>query len=401
MRILLATTHLSVVGGVETYLHALLPALRGRGHDVALLHETGAEPGRPSVDEHAPGVPRWRLGCPDALRAAGRWRPDVCYAQGLADPDAEAALLGRFPVVLFAHNYHGTCVSGSKCHAWPGARPCARRLGPGCLLAYGPRRCGGLNPLTMLRLYRRQRRRQALLPCYRAVVVASTHMREEYLRHGVALDRLHLAPLFPTGQAPDPGPPDPRPLNGRVLFVGRLTDIKGGRLLVEAVRLARERLARPLTLVVAGDGPERPALERQARAAGVAAEFHGWIDARQRGELMRSADLLAVPSVWPEPFGLVGVEAGCVGLPAVGFAVGGIPDWLRPGVSGELAGGAPPTASGLAAAITRALADPEHRARLGHGAWTVACEFTPERHLDQIEKVLGGACPAGREVRAS
>ena len=44
-----------------------------------------------------------------------------------------------------------------------------------------------------------------------------------------------------------------------------------------------------------------------------------------------------MPSVWPEPFGLVGIEAGCVGLPAAGFGVGGIPDWLRPGETGELA----------------------------------------------------------------
>jgi glycosyltransferase involved in cell wall biosynthesis len=103
---------------------------------------------------------------------------------------------------------------------------------------------------------------------------------------------------------------------------------------------------------------------------------------------MRQADLLAVPSVWPEPFGLVGIEAGCVGLPAVAFAVGGIPDWLAPGESGELAGGRPPTVAGLAEALVRALADPLHWQRLRLGAWHMAQRFTPEKHVAQVEQVL-------------
>jgi glycosyltransferase involved in cell wall biosynthesis len=106
---------------------------------------------------------------------------------------------------------------------------------------------------------------------------------------------------------------------------------------------------------------------------------------------MRAADLLAVPSVWPEPFGLVGIEAGCVGLPAVAYEVGGVRDWLRPGVSGELAPGEPPTADGLAAAIVRALGDPARLNRLRVGAWEVACTFGPQRHLHALECILDAA----------
>ena len=103
---------------------------------------------------------------------------------------------------------------------------------------------------------------------------------------------------------------------------------------------------------------------------------------------MRAADVLAVPSVWPEPFGLVGVEAGCVGLPAVGYATGGIPDWLIPGVSGESAPGDRPDPAELAAALVRALADDDHRHRLAVGAWEVARRFTPEAHVRKLAAVL-------------
>jgi glycosyltransferase involved in cell wall biosynthesis len=398
MRILVATTHRTVVGGVETYLRVLLPQLRERGHEVALLHEAEAAPGQPTVDGKCPGLRRWRVG-EDGVRAALAAAPDVCFLQGLESPAVERELLDRVPVVLFAHNYHGTCISGTKEHSRPCPRPCDRTLGPGCLAAYFPHRCGGLNPLTAWRLYRLQQRRRRLLPRYAAVAVASRHMHREYSRHGVRDDRLQVLPLFPPGVAPSPEPPRLRPLSGRVLMVGRLTAVKGCRQLVEAAALARPRLGRGLTLVVAGDGPERGAMEESARRAGLPAEFTGWVDARTRGALMAGADVLAVPSVWPEPFGLVGLEAGCLGVPAVAYAVGGVPDWLRPGESGELAPADPPTAAGLADALLRALGHPDRLGRLGQGAWRVAGEFTAERHLSRLEGILAAAAGGVRPAR--
>jgi glycosyltransferase involved in cell wall biosynthesis len=121
---------------------------------------------------------------------------------------------------------------------------------------------------------------------------------------------------------------------------------------------------------------------------GVDADFTGWIGADRKRELMRQADLLAVPSLWPEPFGLAGLEAGCLGLPAVGYDVGGIREWLKPGESGELAAGDPPTVSGLAEAMVRALADPEHYRKLCLGAWATARKHSIESHLAALEVSL-------------
>ena len=112
-------------------------------------------------------------------------------------------------------------------------------------------------------------------------------------------------------------------------------------------------MRRPLTLVVAGDGQEKPHLEALAKRLEVPTQFAGRVGPGLRG-LMRG-EVLAVPSVWPEPFGLVGIEAGCVGLPAVAYEVGGIPDWLAPGESGESAPGERPTVAGLADALVRRL----------------------------------------------
>lgn len=395
MRVLIATQHLGIVGGVETYLRAVLSLLRRAGVELAVLAEWGEAVG--GILDDSPDTPVWHTSdtpggrLPDELLA---WRPEVVYSHGLSDCRIAEELASLFPTVYFAHDYKWTCISGTKCHAFPAPQPCSRPLGPGCLALYYPQRCGGLNPLRAVRSYRTRRRWLPVLRRCTALLVASRHMADEMIRNGIPSGRVHLAPLFPTGIIPDPEPPQPRPPTGRVLFVGRITASKGWSHLLAAMVPAAATLGRRLTLVVAGDGTDRPAFEAEARRCGVPAEFHGWVDPVRREAQMRAADVLIVPSVWPEPFGLVGIEAGCVGLPAVGYAVGGIPDWLTPGVSGESAPGQRPHPKELAEALVRALADDSHWQRLRIGAWETAQRFSPTAHLDRLLPVLKAA--AGR-----
>jgi glycosyltransferase involved in cell wall biosynthesis len=172
------------------------------------------------------------------------------------------------------------------------------------------------------------------------------------------------------------------------LFVGRLVDVKGVHYLIRALPKAAARLGRPLKLTVAGDGPQRVKLQALASELQLNIDFAGWVGAEEKLKLMHQADVLAVPSLWPEPFGLVGIEAGRLALPAVGYAVGGIPDWLISGESGELAPGDPPSVEGLADAIVKALADPEHYGRLCQGAWQIARQFTLASHIAELQAIL-------------
>lgn len=213
----------------------------------------------------------------------------------------------------------------------------------------------------------------------------------EVVENGIPPERLHLVPLFPPASTPDPLPPAQRSFTNRILFVGRLTALKGWSHLLDAIPRVAAELDRSLTLVVAGDGPDRTVCEKECRRRGISAEFLGWIGSDRREAEMRAADILAVPSVWPEPFGLVGIEAGCLGLPSVGYAVGGIPDWLEPGVSGESAPGERPDSRELSAAIVRAIADPDHWQRLRVGAWETAKRFSPEAHMDPLIPILEAA----------
>jgi glycosyltransferase involved in cell wall biosynthesis len=117
-------------------------------------------------------------------------------------------------------------------------------------------------------------------------------------------------------------------------------------------------------------------------------DFLGWINRQAMQLEMRQADLLLMPSLWAEPFGLLGIEAGCVGLPTAGYAVGGIPDWLIPGETGESGFPGRMFVEELAAAIERALNNQNHWQKLRVGAWKKAQEFSKARHINQLNQLF-------------
>ena len=389
MRILLANEARAGAGGVETYLASAAEGLRQRGHDVALLFANSALDSGPTVIAAAPSWSVADAGLAAAVEQAAQWRPDVCFAHNMRDLDIDRALLDRGPVVKMMHGYFGTCVSGQKAFLAPAPVPCQRLCGPACLVHYVPRRCGRRRPIEVVANYRWASRQRSLFGRYRAVIVASGHMRNEYIAHGLPADAVHAIPLF----AASGSPPRERTTGPAidVLFLGRMTDLKGPSLLLDAVARASRALGRPVSIVMAGDGPLMGSLRRRAAAlSGVEAQFPGWVDALARAALFARTTLLAVPSVWPEPFGLVGLEAAAHGVPSVAFDVGGIREWLADGVNGRLiAAGDIAAMSDVIAALLR---DPASRARLGEGARAAAARFSADAHLSRLEAVLERAC---------
>ena len=379
MRIAVLTTARHRLGGIETYLAAVLPELAAAGHELLFWCEHEEPEGRPllPLPEATAVCCAATQGREAALRDLFAWAPDVLFSQGLSDPGLEAVCQGAGAGVVLAHNYYGTCISGTKAHQFPTPCPCRRTFGPGCLLQYYPRRCGGWSPVTLRRLYRRETLRLRMLRNYAGIITLASHMREEYLSHGWPPERVWHLPcsLGPATQAlplSHPGLPA-RGESWRLLFLGRMEPLKGGDVLLEALPQLPRRLGRPVHLTLAGEGRERERWAARARllcdaTPGLAVESVGWVEASRMPALFARSHLLVVPSVWPEPFGLVGLEAAAYGVPAAAFAVGGIPDWLEEGVNGHLAPGDPPTAAGLADALVQCLGDPAHYARLRRGA---------------------------------
>ena len=396
MRILFANWTDRMAGGAEDYIASAAQSLTERGHEVALAYQS-SDSSRPALLQH---IEVQAIGpCQpsnDYLRSTlEKWSPDIVYAHGVLDSKFEDNLRSLAPSVYFIHNYYGTCISGLKSHQFPIVQACSKRFGPSCLLHYLPRRCGGANPLTMLRRYKEETERLTSIREYNALITHSRHMTREYEQHGIDSSKLFnfVGDYSDPTVGIQPSLEWDRDQVFNLLFVGRMEASKGGDVLLAALAPVLKELQRPIHLTMAGDGRERQRWESLAKQVtsqhtGVTVDFTGWLDTKALTKCYEDSDLLIVPSLWPEPFGRVGLDAGAQGVPAVAFASGGIPDWLRDGLSGFLAKGDRLMSESLAQAITAALKDRSVYQRLQEGARKMSRKFGMDEHLNHLERVF-------------
>lgn len=150
----------------------------------------------------------------------------------------------------------------------------------------------------------------------------------------------------------------------RVICAGRLVPEKGFDLLILAFAdVARE--FPKVMLEVAGDGPERGALEQLAHRLGIdrRVKFHGWLAAAQMPSFLTGALVAVLPSRVEEGFPTALVEAGLAGCALIGTNLGGIRDIVQQGRTGVLVPPNDPLC--LADAVIDFLQDPSKARRLG------------------------------------
>ena len=172
-----------------------------------------------------------------------------------------------------------------------------------------------------------------------------------------------------------------------VLLPGRVNAWKGQPLLLEAAARLRGRLPRARYLL-AGDAP--PGQARFERALDSGIDRLGVGDLVRRvpfredpTDLYAAADVVAVPSTRPEPFGLVAAEAMAHGRPVVAAAHGGLVELVEDGRTGRLF--TPGDAGALADALAHVLADDERARALGAAGRARQRErFTVERYAASL-----------------
>ena len=165
-------------------------------------------------------------------------------------------------------------------------------------------------------------------------------------------------------------------------FAGRITAQKSLRVALDA--LASADGVEPL---LAGEGDERPALERQAVELGLEdrVRFLGAQPRERVFELFAAADAAILSSSW-ENFPHAVVESLAAGTPVLATATGGVAEVVRDGENGLLV----PVgdAAALGEAIRRFFADEELRRRLRAAAAPSIAEYAPERVFAQLEQTL-------------
>ncbi len=346
------------IGGVEVFTAKLIAAMRGRGHEAAVV-TSHSDLDLPDEDSHE-GVPIHRMPFhsalaerdPAAFLAARRrvaklkesFAPDVVHIN-FSDPSVlfhlESSAAHPAPFLVTIH--------ALREHAGGPDTLIGRMLGEAKWVV-------AVSKANMVEL-------EALAP-----EIAG---RASVIYNGVEEPSLVPAPL------PRAAP--------RLVCLGRIVEDKGFDVALAAFAQLVPRFPEA-RLVIAGDGPARPGLEAQVQALGIAeaVEFLGWVAPERVSELMNSATLVIVPSRWKEPFGLVAVEAALMARPVVASRVGGLAEVVADAESGLLV--EKEDAAALASAIGQLLEDPAMSERMGKQARDRARRlFGFERQVDAYE----------------
>lgn len=237
-------------------------------------------------------------------------RPDIVHVQnffpGLSPLVHRTAAALGLPVVQTVRNWRLVCPAatrfrhGAPCSACVSQRFPWPALNQACWRNSRSATTGAALALGLHRVLDTWRR------CVRAFVCPSRAIAK-------ALPDTWPRHLVPNMAAPT----DPGTGGGPVVYAGRLTVEKGIRVLAETW----SRYPDLPPLVVLGDGPARAALERLPNVTLLGYQSHA-----VTMDYVAAARAVVVPSLWPEPFGRVVIEAAARGTPAIVSATGGLPE---------------------------------------------------------------------------
>lgn len=344
------------VGGLFRHVIDLARGQSGRGHQVGLIADSAT--GGPRADdilrEFAASLALGAIRIP-MPRHLGF--DDIAAVRGVSRQIARAA-----PDVVHGHGAKGAAYA-RLAHANKGT---VRAYTPhGGSLHYGASPTGFFY-LTLERLL--MRRTDLLLfesefgrDAYRAKVGLSDAL-VRVVHNGIA--ESEFKPVAPATDATN------------LVFVGELRMLKGVDVLIDAL-IALARKGRAVSLTIVGDGPDRTALEQQAKPLAELARFVGVLPARQGFTMGR---MLVVPSR-AESLPYIVLEAAGAGMPVIATRVGGVPEIFGPQASQLVLPGDP---AALSRAIVNALDDREQTARTAQMLHQrVRSEFSVEEMVAQ------------------
>ena len=172
-----------------------------------------------------------------------------------------------------------------------------------------------------------------------------------------------------------------------LIYVGRLVSDKGVDLLIDALSILQESGTKT-RLTIVGEGPDRAKLEKQISDLGLqsSVEFVGSRSGPELAEILNRHRILVVPSRWPEPFGIVALEAIACGCVVVGSDQGGLPEAIGPcGITFPNN-----DAHSLASSLAQLINDPARRELLQREASSHLARFTKRQvanaYLDLITR---------------
>lgn len=385
MRILHFNEFVEPVGGVETYLSKLVELLNINGHESVTIFRKKLG-NSPIADQsnifHVPDDLEVEKSTDLIRYIIAAKKPDIALLHAVYDARLIAQVSNLLPTVGYIHTYYPICPGLGKFRKRD-EFICNKPFGFSCISGIYLNRCASArNPLSVYRIFKDTSNFIKVYKSLKQIIVGSNYMRDLLVQNGFDSKLISvLPPHFEDSHLvkfSDEVPP-------RILFVGRIEIEKGLPYLLSA--LAKIKL--PFKLHIIGDGTQRSVCETLVIKWGLSdkVEFAGWLEYDQLALEYQKAQLVVVPSIWPEPFGKVGIESMAYGRPVIAFDVGGISEWLINGWNGYLI--PRKSTSELAARIEELISDRLLAERLGtNGREFVHCNFSPDNYINKFLDVL-------------
>jgi glycosyltransferase involved in cell wall biosynthesis len=386
MRLLFVHQHFGAFGGAETNIQITADELVRRHHAVALLYSE--ETGRGSESWQHTFPTRFQLPATRRSEAIASvldaFQPDLIYFHSFSDIEViETLLASEIPVVRMVHDHSLYCPRSYKYNPLTRAicnRPASSYCVFPCMASIARNRSGGL-PLKWTELSAHRRELELSKRCERFIVY-SEYSKTELVSNGFAPEKIHLhVPMRCSTDVPTSS------FSSRnlILFAGQIIRGKGVDLLLRALA----KLTVPFECIILGDGNHRPHCQRLCTRLGLddRVQFRGFVPQQELQKFYLDASVFAVPSVWPEPFGMVGPEAMRYGLPVVAFDSGGIKEWLIHRENGLLAPWM--DTRSFASHIEELLLKKDLAGRLGqNGRERVNRVYSAPRQIDTLEHLF-------------
>ena len=386
MRILFVHELAGFQGGAEANVHQVAEAFAAQGHVVDLLYErsVGGGSNRRFFDAFENNEQ-----FADFDTAVAR-KPDVVYVHKASSLGLLRKLTGTdLPLVRMVHDHDMYCQRSSRYFPWS-RNICTRRAGYGCALTCSVvRNRHGKLPFK-LAWPGRKLEEIKLCKRFHTHIVQTNYMKSELALHGFDASGIRVLPVAPQqreiGEKEKYDTPD-------ILFVGQMIRGKGVDFLLQALAIVRDLdLEQDWHCTIAGEGshlkPCRELAEELELTERVT--FAGRLSRERLDEEYQRARVGVVPSVWPEPMGMVGLEFMWASLPVVAFDAGGISHWLEDGKTGYLA--APKDVASFAGSIVRLLEDQTLAEKMGRYARSVAeAKYRHDHYIHQLLQILEDA----------
>ncbi|MDH5690985.1 MAG: glycosyltransferase family 4 protein, partial [Candidatus Bathyarchaeota archaeon] len=298
-------------------------------------------------------------------------KPDIVH---IHNPDAMsisvvnvAKRLGCKVVQTF-HGYHFECPKGSL----------YRRSGVICS-----------NPLPICKIYKQIFRN--IGQRNDSIIALCSYVRERLIKAGYNPSNIVL---IPNSLQESHKTFFSRAENKEILFVGRMVKAKGVHVLIKALAKVKKICDKEFVVNLIGDGEDKAYFESLTQSLGVKVNFLGNVSDTVLHKHYQEAYAVIVPSLFPELFGIVVLEAMSHGKPVIASNIGGLPDLVLNGQTGLLF--EPNEVDALAECIKSVLTEEELAVDMGYNALEMSKKFSDTNHLERLLDLYSKVSMQGR-----